>query len=58
MEEIKKVINVILQEFIKEEAGNRVTSNNISGLQLKLSAALDGKITLTPPANEPEKGEK
>jgi hypothetical protein len=55
MENIKKVVAALLQEFAKEEAGNRVTSNNIFGLSSKLMAALDGQITLKPADDEPVK---
>lgn len=55
MEDIKKVVAALLQEFAKEEAGNRVTSNNIFGLSSKLMAALDGQITLKPADDEPVK---
>jgi len=55
MEDVKKVIGVLLQEFAKEEAGNRVTSNNMAGLQMKIQMAFDGKIHINPPpaATEP-----
>ena len=54
MEEIKKVVGVLLTEFVKEEAGNRVTSNNMAGLQMKIMMALDGKITMIPPEDAPK----
>lgn len=50
-ENLRKVINTLLNEFTKEEVGNRVTSNNMAGLQMKLMMALDGKITLKPPGD-------
>jgi hypothetical protein len=54
MEEIKKVVGVLLTEFVKEEAGNRVTSNNMAGLQMKIMMALDGKISMNPPEDAPK----
>ena len=56
MQETKEVIRTLLADFVKEEAGNRVTSNNMGGLQMKLMMALDGKITLHPPEQEPKEG--
>jgi hypothetical protein len=52
MEEIKKTVQALLQNFAKEEAGNRVTSNNMMGLMMNINAALDGKITMTKPKDE------
>jgi len=49
MEEIKKVINALMDNFTKEEAGNRVTSNNMFALHSRIMMALDGQITMTPP---------
>lgn len=49
MDEIKKVIGQLLQNFTQEEAGNKVTSNNMAGLAMNLMGALDGNITLKPP---------
>lgn len=34
-------ITTVIQDFFKEEQGNRVTSNNIQGLSLKIRSALD-----------------
>ena len=45
MDEIKKTMTVILQNFTSEEAGNKVTSNNMAGLSMNLIMALDGKIS-------------
>jgi glycine betaine/choline ABC-type transport system substrate-binding protein len=45
-EQIKEVMGQILQQFINEEAGNKVTRNNIAGLTLHLHAAIDGNITI------------
>jgi hypothetical protein len=44
--EVKQVIGQILQEFINEEAGNKVTRNNIAGLTIQLHGAIDGHITI------------
>ncbi len=49
MEEMKKIVGAILGEFTKIEAGNRVTSNNMAGLQMQLFMALDGQITMKAP---------
>jgi hypothetical protein len=53
MEEIKQVVGGLLQNFVKEEAGNKVTTNNISGLAMNLMQALDGNITMTKPEETP-----
>jgi hypothetical protein len=45
-EEIKQVVGHILQEFVREEAGNKVTRNNMAGLTMQLHGAIDGQITL------------
>jgi 1,6-anhydro-N-acetylmuramate kinase len=58
MEEIKKVVNVLLDNFAKEEQGNRVTSNNMFALATKINQALDGQITLTPPKEEKPEGKE
>lgn len=49
MEELKPIVVAILGEFIKTEQGNRVTTNNIAGLQFQLLMAIDGKVTLKAP---------
>jgi hypothetical protein len=49
MEEIKQVVQQLIQEFTQVEAGNKVTQNNMLGLSMKIGMALDGKITLSPP---------
>lgn len=49
MEELKKVVAAILGEFVKVEQGNRITSNNMTGLQMQLFMALDGKVTIQAP---------
>jgi hypothetical protein len=57
MEDTKKVIAQLMNEFVKEEAGNRVTSNNIMALNMKVNMALDGDITMQPPKKTPSKKE-
>jgi hypothetical protein len=49
MVEIKKVVSHLLDNFLKTEAGNKVTPNNMLGLSVMITQALDGQITLTPP---------
>ncbi len=49
MEEIKKTVTALIDNFTKEELGNRVTSNNMFALHARLMMALDGQITITPP---------
>ena len=34
-------ITTVIQDFFREEQGNRVTSNNIQGLSLKIRSSLD-----------------
>lgn len=48
-EEIKQVVSHLFSDFIKEEAGNRVTKNNMLGLLMNINLAVEGKISLTPP---------
>ena len=55
MEEIKKVVNILIENFTKEEAGNRVTSNNMFALHSRIMMALDGQITTEKPKEKPEK---
>jgi len=52
MEEVKKVITALLQEFTKEEGGNKVTTNNMAGMLMKLMAACDGQISMKQPGQE------
>lgn len=52
-DEVKQVINQLVQNFIKEEQGNRVTNNNMSGLLMQIFAAVDGQITV----NQPQEGD-
>jgi len=47
-DEIKKVIAALIQNFVQEEQGNRVTSNNMLALTVMINQALDGKISLKP----------
>jgi len=49
MQAIKEVVQALLQNFAKEEVGNKVTSNNMTGLTVNLMAALDGQITMKAP---------
>lgn len=49
----KKVIAVLIQNFVKEEKGNRVTSNNMLALNIAINQAIDGLITI----NQPGEGE-
>jgi hypothetical protein len=55
MEEIKQIVSALLNEFAKEEHGNRVTNNNMFALGTKIAMAFDGKITLQKPEDKPEK---
>jgi hypothetical protein len=48
-DEIKKVVAVLIQNFIKEEAGNRITSNNMLALSIGINQAIDGQITMSKP---------
>lgn len=41
-DQIKAEIAKILQEFFQEEQANRVTSNNMNGLNGKFMAMVDG----------------
>ena len=57
MDAIKEVVQHLIQNFVKEEAGNRVTNNNMAGLTMMLMQAIDGKITMKPPEEQaPVKG--
>ena len=47
-DEIKKVIAALIQNFVQEEQGNRVTSNNMLALTMMINQALDGEISLKP----------
>jgi hypothetical protein len=57
MDEIKKVVGVLIDQFIKTESGNKVTVNNMMALGFHISQALDGKITLTPPNQDKDADE-
>jgi glycine betaine/choline ABC-type transport system substrate-binding protein len=48
-QQVKQVLAQILQQFINEEAGNKVTRNNMAGLTLQIHGAIDGHITLQKP---------
>ena len=43
---VQEVINQLLQQFTQEEAGNKVTRNNMLGLSMQIGMAFEGKITL------------
>jgi hypothetical protein len=51
-DQIKKVLAQIMQQFVHEEAGNKVTRNNIAGLTLQIHGAIDGHITLQKPQED------
>lgn len=57
MEEIKQIVGMIIKEFQTAEVGNKVTENNMMGLQFKINMALDGKITLKKPEEAEDKKE-
>jgi len=40
-EQFKKELIALMQRFFQEEQGNRVTTNNIDGLMIKLSSLVD-----------------
>lgn len=40
-EQFKKEITALMQRFFQEEQGNRVTTNNIDGLMIKLLSLID-----------------
>lgn len=44
VDETKEVISALVQNFIAEEKGNKVTNNNMTGLLLHLMAAVEGKL--------------
>ena len=52
---IKEVVNIILQNFVQEEIGNRVTKNNMMALAIQINQAFDGQITLPPKGNSAKK---
>jgi hypothetical protein len=55
IKEIKEVVGHLMANFIKEEMGNRVTSNNMMALAIQVNQALDGQITIKKPkAQAPE----
>jgi hypothetical protein len=54
MEEIKKVVILLLENFLKEEHGNRVTQNNMMALGVQIGQALDGKIVIDKPETPAE----
>jgi len=44
--EVKQVLAEIMQQFVNEEAGNKVTRNNMAGLIMQIHGAIDGQITI------------
>ena len=44
VDETKEVISALVQNFIAEEKGNKVTNNNMTGLLLHLMGAVEGKL--------------
>jgi len=57
MEETKKIINMIISQFQQAEVGNKVTENNMMGLQMKIMMALDGKLKLADRPEDPDSKE-
>lgn len=57
MDKIKKVVDVLLQKFLEEEKGNRVTNNNMMALGIQIGQAFNGQITLTPPSTDGDTNE-
>jgi hypothetical protein len=49
IKEVKQTVGHILANFTKEEAGNRVTNNNMMALTIMIGQAIDGQITTTKP---------
>lgn len=47
VDSVKQVVRQIIHEFISEEAGNKVTRNNMAGLSMQIFAAIEGNITIT-----------
>ena len=52
MEELQMIFQQLIMNFINEEQGNKVTNNNMAGLQQLLSLALAGKITTKQPQGQ------
>jgi hypothetical protein len=52
MEDYTKIIQQIMHEFVREEAGNKVTVNNIMALNMKVNMVLKGEITLQTPVKK------
>lgn len=46
LEDVRAVVKALVDKFITDEAGNKVTRNNMTGLVVQLMAAFDGQITL------------
>lgn len=45
-DELKKIIGIVMDNFFRDEQGNRVTRNNMRGLQMDIMLAIDGKISI------------
>jgi len=45
-DKVKEVLGQIMQQFVNEEAGNKVTRNNMAGLIMQIHGAIDGQITI------------
>jgi hypothetical protein len=52
--DIKKIVGQLLNNFLTEEHGNRVTKNNMFALATQINQTFEGQITLTPPTPEGE----
>jgi hypothetical protein len=47
--DMKKVVNTLIENFVNEELGNKITKNNMLALSLYITQAIDGQITLGKP---------
>jgi hypothetical protein len=48
VEETMQVIQQLIQNFVAEESGNKVTGNNMAGLMLQIQGAVSGSIRIKP----------
>lgn len=57
---LKKIIGIVMDNFFRDEQGNRVTRNNMRGLQMDIMLAIDGKISIKEdgPEAPPQKEQK
>jgi len=53
-DQVKKVIGQIIQQFVNDEVGNKVTRNNMAGLTMQLHGAIDGHITIQEQEGSPQ----